>query len=199
LPGSGIEQPTKLLLSMFQLLCALHNGLQACTVLPGILEPTLEPWKRAGRTESSLYRLATRQLTLAAEEPRRPVCRWLLLAARGARRGASAKGFFEVTHDITHLTCADFLRAPASRRPSSCASPLSSTSAGRPESIRDPRGFARQVLHARGQLRHGREQHPRLLHPRRHQGEGRWRVVRQEVGYKVVYKSISRSAYHRVV
>ncbi|MDG6100168.1 catalase, partial [Alteromonas sp. ZYF713] len=27
-------------------------------------------------------------------------------------RGASAKGFFEVTHDITHLTCADFLRAP---------------------------------------------------------------------------------------
>jgi hypothetical protein len=25
-------------------------------------------------------------------------------------RGASAKGYFEVTHDITHLTCADFLR-----------------------------------------------------------------------------------------
>lgn len=28
-------------------------------------------------------------------------------------RGASAKGFFEVTHDIAHLTRADFLRAPA--------------------------------------------------------------------------------------
>ena len=27
-------------------------------------------------------------------------------------RGASAKGFFEVTHDVSHLTCADFLRAP---------------------------------------------------------------------------------------
>ncbi|KAK9109418.1 hypothetical protein Sjap_017478 [Stephania japonica] len=27
-------------------------------------------------------------------------------------RGASAKGFFEVTHDISHLSCADFLRAP---------------------------------------------------------------------------------------
>lgn len=25
-------------------------------------------------------------------------------------RGASAKGFFEVTHDTSHLTCADFLR-----------------------------------------------------------------------------------------
>jgi catalase len=25
-------------------------------------------------------------------------------------RGAGAKGYFEVTHDITHLTCADFLR-----------------------------------------------------------------------------------------
>nr|MCH1922012.1 catalase [Shewanella ferrihydritica] len=32
-------------------------------------------------------------------------------------RGASAKGFFEVTHDITHLTCADFLRAPGVQTP----------------------------------------------------------------------------------
>ncbi|XP_022153174.1 catalase isozyme 2-like, partial [Momordica charantia] len=24
-------------------------------------------------------------------------------------RGASAKGFFEVTHDVSHLSCADFL------------------------------------------------------------------------------------------
>jgi catalase len=27
-------------------------------------------------------------------------------------RGAAAKGFFEVTHDISHLTCADVFRAP---------------------------------------------------------------------------------------
>ena len=32
-------------------------------------------------------------------------------------RGASAKGFFEVTHDITHLSCADFLRAPGVQTP----------------------------------------------------------------------------------
>ncbi|KAK1378222.1 hypothetical protein POM88_024966 [Heracleum sosnowskyi] len=32
-------------------------------------------------------------------------------------RGATAKGFFEVTHDITHLTCADFLRAPGVQTP----------------------------------------------------------------------------------
>lgn len=27
-------------------------------------------------------------------------------------RGAAAKGFFECTHDISHLTCADVFRAP---------------------------------------------------------------------------------------
>ncbi|TYH10730.1 hypothetical protein ES288_A07G200400v1 [Gossypium darwinii] len=32
-------------------------------------------------------------------------------------RGASAKGFFEVTHDISHLTCADFLRGPGVQTP----------------------------------------------------------------------------------
>ncbi|KAJ6682350.1 CATALASE [Salix koriyanagi] len=32
-------------------------------------------------------------------------------------RGASAKGFFEVTNDISHLTCADFLRAPGVQTP----------------------------------------------------------------------------------
>ncbi|MQL67645.1 catalase, partial [Streptomyces vinaceus] len=35
-------------------------------------------------------------------------------------RGASAKGFFEVTHDISHLTCADFLRAPGVQTPVIC-------------------------------------------------------------------------------
>ncbi|KAJ9519330.1 hypothetical protein QJQ45_023128, partial [Haematococcus lacustris] len=32
-------------------------------------------------------------------------------------RGAVAKGFFEVTHDVSHLTCADFLRAPGVQTP----------------------------------------------------------------------------------
>ena len=32
-------------------------------------------------------------------------------------RGASAKGFFEVTHDVSHLTAADFLRGPGVQTP----------------------------------------------------------------------------------
>ncbi|KAL7247449.1 hypothetical protein ACSBR2_002377 [Camellia fascicularis] len=39
-------------------------------------------------------------------------------------RGASAKGFFEVTHDISQLTCADFLRAPGVQTPSLLGFPL---------------------------------------------------------------------------
>lgn len=50
-------------------------------------------------------------------------------------RGASAKGFFEVTHDVTHLTCADFLRVIV--RFSTVIHER-----GSPETIRDPRGFA---------------------------------------------------------
>jgi hypothetical protein len=32
-------------------------------------------------------------------------------------RGASAKGFFETTHDISHLSCADLFRAPGVQTP----------------------------------------------------------------------------------
>jgi catalase len=57
-------------------------------------------------------------------------------------RGASAKGFFEVTHDITHLTCADFLRAPGVQTPLIVRFSTVIHERGSPESIRDPRGFA---------------------------------------------------------
>nr|AAR97905.1 catalase [Solanum tuberosum] len=57
-------------------------------------------------------------------------------------RGASAKGFFEVTHDISHLTCADFLRAPGAQTPVICRFSTVVHERGSPESIRDIRGFA---------------------------------------------------------
>lgn len=57
-------------------------------------------------------------------------------------RGASAKGFFEVTHDITHLTCADFLRAPGVQTPVILRFSTVIHERGSPETLRDPRGFA---------------------------------------------------------
>lgn len=57
-------------------------------------------------------------------------------------RGASAKGFFEVTHDISHLTCADFLRAPGVQTPLIVRFSTVIHERGSPETLRDPRGFA---------------------------------------------------------
>eukprot|EP00803_Ostreobium_quekettii_P011299 evm.model.scf_21EXC.2 EVM.evm.TU.scf_21EXC.2 scf_21EXC:32870-40615(+) len=57
-------------------------------------------------------------------------------------RGAAAKGFFEVTHDISHLTCADFLRAPGVQTPVIVRFSTVIHERGSPETIRDPRGFA---------------------------------------------------------
>ena len=57
-------------------------------------------------------------------------------------RGASAKGFFEVTHDISHLTCADFLRAPGVQTPLIVRFSTVIHERASPETIRDPRGFA---------------------------------------------------------
>lgn len=57
-------------------------------------------------------------------------------------RGASAKGFFEVTHDVSHLTCADLLRAPGVQTPVIVRFSTVIHERGSPETIRDPRGFA---------------------------------------------------------
>ena len=57
-------------------------------------------------------------------------------------RGASAKGFFEVTHDISGLTCADFLRAPGVQTPVIVRFSTVIHERGSPETLRDPRGFA---------------------------------------------------------
>ncbi|CAM6029368.1 hypothetical protein BDL97_13G072600 [Sphagnum fallax] len=57
-------------------------------------------------------------------------------------RGASAKGYFEVTHDITHLTCADFLRGVGVQTPLIVRFSTVIHEKGSPETIPDPRGFA---------------------------------------------------------
>lgn len=57
-------------------------------------------------------------------------------------RGASAKGFFEVTHDISHLSCADVFRAPGAQTPVIVRFSTVIHERGSPETLRDPRGFA---------------------------------------------------------
>lgn len=57
-------------------------------------------------------------------------------------RGAAAKGFFEVTHDISHLTCADVFRAPGVQTPLITRFSTVIHERGSPETLRDPRGFA---------------------------------------------------------
>lgn len=57
-------------------------------------------------------------------------------------RGATAKGFFEVTHDISHLTCADVFRAPGVQTPVITRFSTVIHERGSPETLRDPRGFA---------------------------------------------------------
>lgn len=57
-------------------------------------------------------------------------------------RGMAAKGFFEVTHDISNLTCADFLRSAGTQTPVIVRFSTVVHERGSPETLRDPRGFA---------------------------------------------------------
>lgn len=60
----------------------------------------------------------------------------------GMNRGITLCGAAQVTHDISHLTCADFLRAPGVQTPVAVRFSTVIHERGSPESIRDPRGFA---------------------------------------------------------
>lgn len=57
-------------------------------------------------------------------------------------RGAVAKGYFEVTADITHLTCADLFRSVGAQTPVLTRFSTVIHSRGSSETLRDPRGFA---------------------------------------------------------
>lgn len=48
----------------------------------------------------------------------------------------------QVTHDITHLTCADVFRAPGAQTPVIVRFSTVIHERGSPETLRDPRGFA---------------------------------------------------------
>lgn len=51
-------------------------------------------------------------------------------------------GRLQVTHDITHLTCADVFRAPGAQTPVIVRFSTVIHERGSPETLRDPRGFA---------------------------------------------------------
>uniref|UniRef100_A0A7S0ZLG9 Catalase n=1 Tax=Timspurckia oligopyrenoides TaxID=708627 RepID=A0A7S0ZLG9_9RHOD len=57
-------------------------------------------------------------------------------------RGATAKGFFETTADISNLTCADLFRGVGVKTPVALRFSTVIHSRHSPESLRDPRGFA---------------------------------------------------------
>ncbi|GJD10559.1 Catalase isozyme 1 [Galdieria sulphuraria] len=57
-------------------------------------------------------------------------------------RGIVSKGYFEVTDDITDLTCADLFRAVGVRTPVAVRFSTVTHSRHSPETLRDPRGFA---------------------------------------------------------
>ncbi|MEW5300305.1 MAG: hypothetical protein WDW38_008259 [Sanguina aurantia] len=57
-------------------------------------------------------------------------------------RGASAKGYFEVTHDITHLSSADIFRSVGAKTPLITRFSHVTHERGSPESLRDTRGFS---------------------------------------------------------
>jgi catalase len=48
----------------------------------------------------------------------------------------------QVTHDISDLTCADFLRTPGEKTPVAVRFSTVIHERGSPETLRDPRGFA---------------------------------------------------------
>ncbi|KAK9814659.1 hypothetical protein WJX72_009344 [[Myrmecia] bisecta] len=57
-------------------------------------------------------------------------------------RGMTAKGYFEVTHDVSHLTAAKFLNGVGKKTPVAARFSTVVHERGSPESLRDVRGFS---------------------------------------------------------
>ena len=57
-------------------------------------------------------------------------------------RSSICTSCWQVTHDVSHLTCADFLRAPGVQTPVIVRFSTVIHERGSPETLRDPRGFA---------------------------------------------------------
>jgi catalase len=57
-------------------------------------------------------------------------------------QGYAAKGYFEVTNDVSHLTCADLFSSVGKRTPVTARFSTVIHFRGSSEGLRDPRGFA---------------------------------------------------------
>lgn len=79
-------------------------------------------------------------------------------------KGGGAFGFFEITEDISQFTKAAVLQ-PGTRTETLLRFSTVALEQGSPDTVRDPRWLRAEVLHQRGQLRPGRQQHAGLLHP----------------------------------
>ena len=84
-------------------------------------------------------------------------------------RGVAAHGYFQAYKAVPDLTKAGFLNDPARQTPVFLRFSTVAGSRGSADLARDVRGFAIKFYTDEGDLRHGREQHPGLLHPGRDQ------------------------------
>ena len=87
-------------------------------------------------------------------------------------RGTAAHGVFQVYESMAPYTKAKFLQDPSVKTPVFVRFSTVVGSRGSSDLARDVRGFCRQVLHRRRQLRSGRQQYSRFLHSGRGQVSG---------------------------
>ena len=74
-------------------------------------------------------------------------------------KGGAARGFFEVTEDVTQWTNAAFLSEVGKRTPVFARFSAVAGELGAADTQRDPRGFAMKFYTEEGQLRPRRQQH----------------------------------------
>ena len=80
-------------------------------------------------------------------------------------KGGGAFGHFEVTNDVSRYTKAAVFQ-PGTKTEMVARFSTVAGERGSPDTWRDPRGFALKFYTVRGQLRHGRQQHPGVLRAR---------------------------------
>ena len=82
-------------------------------------------------------------------------------------RGSAAHGYFECTKATHEFTRASLFAEVGKQTPVFVRFSTVLGERGSTDTARDVRGIRRQVLHGRGQLGSGRQQHPGVLHPGR--------------------------------
>ena len=80
-------------------------------------------------------------------------------------KGGGAFGTFQVTHDVSAYTRAAVFQ-PGAETDLLIRFSTVAGERGSPDTWRDPRGFAVKFYTTEGNLRHRRQQHPGVLHPR---------------------------------